>query len=102
MVVDGDFEGVGVAVEEGIFGREVESAGGSSDGAAGVRVLEGVFVGEVFVLSVGGLDDDFGRDEGRERGRAVLGEAAGVVGEGHVIFRAHLDVWFGFLKEWSW
>lgn len=94
VIVDRDLKRVRIAVEKGIFGGEVETSGRAADGAARIRILERVFVGEVFVLSVGGLNNDFGREEGSEGRRTVLREAPGVVGEGDVILRTHQN--FGF------
>ena len=66
--------------------RKDRPADWAANGAARIRILEGVLVGEVFVLSVGGLDNNFGRDEGRERRGAVLRQSPGVVREGDVVF----------------
>ena len=84
VVVDGDFQSLGEAVEGGIGGGKLKPAGGTADGAGGVEDLEGVFFVEGLVLSGGCGDNDFGRDEERKAGFEVLRDAACVVGEGDV------------------
>jgi hypothetical protein len=90
VVVDGDFQRLRQAVVSGIAGGELQSLGGTADGARGIDDLEGVLVVETLILAGGGGDDDLGREEIGERGRDVLGEAARVVRERDVEFgRTH-------------
>jgi hypothetical protein len=85
VVVDGDFECLGKTVVGGVAGGEFEAFGGAADGAGGVDHLEGVFVVEVFILAGGGGDHHLGGEEVGQRRGDVLGQAAGVVGQGDVV-----------------